>query len=28
MLLRIESTGRYTHHNQVKVVYDYIEKGS
>jgi hypothetical protein len=25
-LLRIESTGRYTHHKQVKMVYHYIEK--
>jgi hypothetical protein len=28
MLLQIESTGRYSHHKQVKVVYYYIEKGS
>jgi hypothetical protein len=26
MLLRIESTGRYTHNKQVKVVYSYTEK--
>jgi hypothetical protein len=28
MLLRIELTGRYTHHKQVKVVHCYIEKES
>jgi hypothetical protein len=28
MLLCIDSTGRYTHHNQVKVVHYYIEKES
>ena len=28
MLLRIESTGRYTHHKQVIVVYYYIGRGS
>jgi hypothetical protein len=28
MLLRIESTDRYTHHKQVKVEYYYIEKES
>jgi hypothetical protein len=28
MLLRIESTGRHTHHKQVKVIVYYIEKES
>ena len=28
MFLRIESTGRYTHHKQVIVVYYYIERES
>ena len=28
MLLRIESTGRYTHHKQVIMVYYYIERES
>jgi hypothetical protein len=28
LLLRIELTGIYTHHKQVKVVYNYIEKES
>jgi hypothetical protein len=28
MLLRIESSGRYTHHKQAKVIHYYIEKES